>query len=207
MILRLITGQPSEATEKDVAEKLATATERGVKVHERLSTTHYDTSKGLMIYSLWFTKKGKSTDPLKSRFDFVPDPTDTELELMKCKNARNVNHKQREVIEKSGITFDDACKLSRFYAVNKKLPTTEQNSKGMKRTFDTMVNNLTSQVEIASEWSLKASPRVTVIDEPSWAWRDVRDEYIDRGELDYRGKEWSDLTKQQQGNIQRLQPR
>jgi len=206
MILRIIEGAPEEATEKDVAKKMATADERGFKINERLSTTHYDGRRGVLIFSLWFSKPRKSGDPLKSRLDFVEEPTAIELELMKCRNTQAVRVKERETIERFAIGLKNAQTLARFYLQNKKRTISEQNSRGMKREFVTIINNLDSQVGIANEWLLKVNQRPTAIGEPVWNWKAVRDELAARGPEGYAGLSWDELTHSRKQTIINLKP-
>lgn len=207
MILRIIKGSPGPDLENEVNDKIAKGISIGLKLSEKLSVTMMD--GGHLIYSLWFDQIRKSNDPIKNRFDFVAQPTDIERELMKCRNSQNLTNKQREIINLSKISLDDASALSRFYIAKKKLDTPDQNSLGMKRNFETIVNNLTSQVDIANEWASKSrgtngAPPMAIM-EPAWDWLAIRDELIKRGESAYN-RPWYSLTRSQQSYINNMKP-
>ena len=207
MILRIIKGSPGPDLESEVNKKIAKGASIGLKLSEKLSVTMMD--GGDLIYSLWFSQTKKVGDPIKNRFDFVSEPTDVERELMKCRNTQNLTNKQRETIKLSKVSLDDASALSRFYIAKKNLDTPEQNSLGMKRGFETIVNNISSQIDIANEWSSKSrgtpgAPPMAIM-EPAWDWLAIRDELIKRGESAYH-RPWSGLTRSQQSYINNMKP-
>jgi hypothetical protein len=207
MILRIIKGVPGPTLENEVNSKITKGASIGLRLSEKLSVTMMD--GGELIYSLWFDQIRKSKDSINNRFDFVSEPTDIERELMKCRNTQNLTNKQREIINLSKISLDDACALSRFYIAKKKLDTPDQNSLGMKRSFETIVNNLSSQIDIANEWESKSRGTYGVppmaAQEPAWDWISIRDELIRRGESAYH-RPWDGLSRSQQAYIKNMRP-
>jgi len=202
MILRIIKGKPGTELESEVNEKISKGKSLGLKLSEKLSVTMID--GGYLIYSLWFSRVKKSAEKI-SRFDFVDFPTDIEKELLRCKNTKNLTYKQRETIAASKITLEDARSLARFYISKKKLLTDDQNLLGMKRTFETICNNLTSQIEIAAEYGPKGKTSSAVMPEPDWDWMFIKNELVQRGETDY-DRPWKELSRTQKLYIANMKP-
>lgn len=210
MKLRIVGGSNPEEVEKAVNRKIAQGAEMGLRLSDRLSTTFFDGKS--IIYSLWFEeaakapKKKAAKTAVEKRLEFVDEPVEVERILMECFNARKLTVEQRKIITKVSPSVQDAETLRLFYRSNAKRPLDEQARLGMKRAFETMVNNLLSQIDVAGEWRKARYNEPEAIPEPAWDWRELRD-HLAYNTPAYEGKEWADLNVNQQKYIARMSPK
>jgi len=210
MNLRIIKGPPNEETQAKFETIWKKIDESGHRINEKLTTTHIIGSE--IVYSIVIEPKPRTgsksnangtSGQMTNRLAKIEDPTELEQNLMSCFGTRSINPSDREKIELSGLTLEDSQLMSAFYAKHKRMERTEKNSMGMKTTFAIFVNQLSSQREIANEWSVRRRPRENVIDEPSWDWQEVRDQYAQHDDS-YKRRRWDELSSKQKKNIMRL---
>ena len=110
---------------------------------------------------------------------------------MATKGASKLTKRQREKIVDFAPTIDEAKALNNWYKAHAKKPLDEQNRMGMKRAFDTLVNQLRTQIDLAMQWTKETNAK-SDIPEPDWNWRMVADHF---GETDerYRVDSWKEL--------------
>lgn len=207
MLMKIVTGDPSRPKElqKRVNDTIAEAEKLGycLEAPNRPSVV-----EGQLYYSLYFklTKpKGRRASTAESMQGFVSDPNAIERELMTCRGTKRLTYRQRYRIAKSKITLESAKAIAAYYARFKKESIDIQNSRGLKRQFSTLVNQLPSQEEIALDWyqrEFSRQSRAARADTPpDWDWQPVAQELQRRGEIREDQKSWTELSDKQRARI------
>lgn len=135
---------------------------------------------------------GKRKSAVDSRTEFVEETVTVEKLLLACLNTRKLTVDQRKIITKVAPTEEEAKNLQLFYRANSKAPLDEQARLGMKRSFETLINQLSNQIDIAGEWVRKNLKQSELIEEPDWIWQETA-KFLAEKDKRYEVEDWHDL--------------